>query len=76
MDILVVKNAVGPLDKLLSQTKRALWEIEREVFHVYDYGDKEGSYEYPRGALAGHLQQLYNILLVVLEAAQMPVVLS
>jgi len=32
VDSSVVKNAVGALDKLLSQTKRAVWEVEREVY--------------------------------------------
>jgi hypothetical protein len=72
VDSAVVKNAVGALDKLLSQTKRALWEVELEVYGDPGYGDDQGGYEYPRFALAGHLEELHDILLVILEAAQMP----
>jgi len=67
-----VKNAVGALDKLLSQTKRPLWEVEREVYGDPGYGNDQGGYEYPRFAMAGHLEELHDVLLVVLEAAQMP----
>jgi hypothetical protein len=43
----VVKNAIGALDKLLSQTKNALWQVEREVFGDPGYGSEGGRYEYP-----------------------------
>jgi hypothetical protein len=72
MDSTVVRNAVGALDKLLSQTKSALWEVEREVYGDPGYGDVQGGYACPRFAMAGHLEELHDILLVVLEAAQMP----
>lgn len=72
MDSAVVKNSAGSLNKLLSQAKGALWEVEREVYGDPGYGDDQGGYEYPRFALAGYLEELHDILLVVLEAAQMP----
>jgi hypothetical protein len=43
MDIAVVKNAVGSLDKLLSRAKQALQAVQSEEF----IGDSRG-YEYPR----------------------------
>jgi hypothetical protein len=72
MDGSVVRNALVALDKLLGQTKRALWEVERQVYGDPGYGDDQGSYEYPSFAMAGHLEELHGILLVVLEAAQLP----
>jgi len=73
MDNLIVKNAIGGLDKLLSQARRALWEVGREVFVGYDEGDEDHSgFADPRGALGANLEELHDILLVVLEAAQMP----
>ena len=72
MDGSVVRNALVALDKLLGQTKRALWEVERQVYGDPGFGDDQGSYEYPSFAMAGHLEELYGILLVVLEAAQLP----
>jgi hypothetical protein len=71
MDLAVAKNAVGSLDKLLSQAKGALWDLEREVFGDPGYGDA-GGYEDPRAAMKGFLEELYDILLIVLEAAGMP----
>jgi hypothetical protein len=72
VDSAVVKNAVGALEKLLSQAKRALWQVEREVYGDPGYEDDEGTYEYPRYAMEDHLQKLHDSLLVVLEAADMP----
>jgi hypothetical protein len=72
MDSIVVKNAIGGLDKLLSQARRALWEVGREIFVGYDEDDDRGSYADPRAALGATLEELHDILLVVLEAAQMP----
>jgi hypothetical protein len=71
MDIAVVKNAVGSLDKLLSKAREALWDVEREVFGDPGYGHAAG-YAYPRDAMGGFLQELHHVLLVVLEAADMP----
>jgi hypothetical protein len=70
VDNLVVNNAIGALDKLLSQARRALWEIGRETFVSYDQ-DNSG-FEDPHAALAETLEELHDILLVILEAAQMP----
>jgi hypothetical protein len=71
MDVAVVKNAVGSLDKLLSEAKRALLGVEIEVFGDRGYGNAPG-YEYPREAMKALLEELYDVLLVVLEAADMP----
>jgi len=71
MDITVVKNAVGSLDKLLSKAREALWDIEKEVFG--DPGDGQaGGYADPHAAMKAFLEELHDVLLVVLEAADMP----
>jgi len=67
-----VKNAIGTLEKLLSKAKNALAQVEREVFHLWTYGNSGGTFEYPREAMAAFLQELHDVLLVVLEAAEMP----
>jgi hypothetical protein len=71
MDTTVVRNAVGSLDRLLSEAKQALHDIERER-----YGDRAdceaGGYEYPLDVMEELLEELYCILLVILEAADMP----
>ena len=72
MNIRVVKNAIGTLEKLISEAKNALAQVEREVFHLWNYHDSGGSFEYPREAMAAFLQELHDVLLVVLEAAEMP----
>jgi hypothetical protein len=73
MDSLIIKNSIGGLDKILSQARRALWEVGREVYVGYDEDTKDqGGYADPRGALGANLGELHDILLVVLEAAQMP----
>jgi hypothetical protein len=71
MDTAVIKNAIGTLDKLLGKAKDTLFDIERHVFGVSAYGEGP-SYEDPRGALKGFLEELHDVLLVVLEAANMP----
>lgn len=71
MNDAVIRNAVGALDKILGRAKDALWGIEKEVFGDPGHG-LGGTYEYPRAAMAASLQELYNTLLVVLEAAAMP----
>ena len=71
MDMEVVKKALGSLERLLSQAKRALLQIEREVFGDHGYGDA-GGYENPRDAMKAFLEELHDVLLVVLEAADMP----
>ncbi len=70
MNIAVVKNALGSLDRLLSKAKEALRYVEREVF-VRPAGGT-GGYVYPRGAMKMFLEELHDVLLVVLEAADMP----
>jgi hypothetical protein len=64
----VVRFALGGIDKILSKAKRALLEVEMEAFGG---GDDLGGYESPTDAMAFHLEELYDHLLVVLEAAQM-----
>jgi hypothetical protein len=72
MNILVVKNAVGALDKLLNEARTALWQVESEVFGPSGRGEDRGTYEYPSYAMEEYLRELHDILLVVLEAAEMP----
>jgi hypothetical protein len=67
MEIAVVKNAIGSLDELLSQAEQALWDVQREVFGI----PGDGGYAYPREAMKGLLEELYDVLLVVLDAADM-----
>ena len=71
MEITVVNNAIGSLTKLLGKAKEALFDIERHEFGVSAYGEGPG-YEDPRGALKRFLEELQDVLLVVLEAANMP----
>jgi hypothetical protein len=71
MDIGVVKNALGSLDKLLSNAKSALWDIERGAWGASGFGEG-GGYEFPRSAMATFLEELHDILLVILEAANLP----
>jgi hypothetical protein len=70
MDNAVMKNAIGGLDKMLSDAKRSVWEIQRNMF---DFGGEEHEYyEHAREILTSQLQELHDVLLVVLEASQMP----
>ena len=68
MDKEVVSNALGGIDKILSKAKRALREME---FEKFGRGDDLGGYESPTDAMVFHLEELYDHLLVILEAAQM-----
>jgi hypothetical protein len=67
-----VKNAVGTLDKLLSQARRALFQVESDIYGDTSYDDDGGTYAYPSHAMEDHLRELHDVLLVVLEAAEMP----
>ena len=69
MDKDVVKNAIGGIDGLLSKAKRALREV---IYEKFGGGDDLGGYESPIDAMAYHFDQLYDHLLIVLEAAEMP----
>jgi hypothetical protein len=69
MDKDVVKNAIGGIDAILSKAKRALREVNYERFGG---GDDLGGYESPEDAMVWHFDQLYDHLLIVLEAAEMP----
>lgn len=68
----VVKKAIGTLDELLSKAKSALAQVEREVFKIWTTEADGGTYEFPRQAMEEYLKELYGLLLVVLEAAEMP----
>jgi hypothetical protein len=74
MDHGIVKNAIGGLDEILSNARRALFEIGRGEFSKrgYYYSYDGSGYEEPHMALAGFLEEIYDSLLVILEAAQMP----
>jgi len=69
MDKLVVSNAIGGIDAILSKAKRALREL---VYEEFGGGDDLGSYESPVDAMVYHFDQLHDHLLIVLEAAEMP----
>jgi hypothetical protein len=64
-------NALGTLDKSLGKAKDAEFDVAREIYGVSAYGEG-GGYADPRGALRVYLEGLYDMLLVVLEAADMP----
>ena len=68
----MVQNAVGTLDKLLSEAKAALAQVQAETFKLWHVPSDGGVYDHPRGAMAEILQELYEVLLVVPEAAEMP----
>lgn len=72
MNTEVVKNAIGTLDRLLAEAKRALSQVEQEVFGLWRPRGDGGLFENPRGAMGAYLEELHDISLVVLEAAQMP----
>ncbi|MFQ3456462.1 hypothetical protein PMN64_24580 [Bradyrhizobium sp. UFLA01-814] len=65
----VISNAIGTLDQLIFKARDALWDIEREMFGTPARSD--GMYEYPNLALRAFLQELHDVLVVVLEAAEM-----
>lgn len=71
MNIRVVQNAVGELSKMLGNAEDALRQIESEVFH-HRISYERGVYDEPRFALEANLRELHDILLVVLEAAELP----
>src|ERR1700720_1547531 len=67
MNLTVVKNAIGSLDKLLSQAKEALWVIQRLVFE-----GRGSQFENAGAAMQAYLEELHDVLLVTREAADMP----
>ena len=69
MDKDVVKNAIGGIDAILSKAKRALREL---IYEKFGGGDDLGGYESPSDAMVYHFDQLYDHLLVILEASEMP----
>jgi hypothetical protein len=56
---------------LLDQANYALKQVEADTFHS-QFSGEEGVYDNPIRAFGGHLEELYDTLLVVLEAAEMP----
>lgn len=71
MNASVVQIALGELERILSQAKSALRQVEAEIFRT-ELFDPGGFFEFPRFALEGFLVELHDILLVVLEASEMP----
>lgn len=69
MDTKVVQNALGGIETILSKAKRALREV---IYEEFGGSDDLGSYESPRDAMVFHFDQMYDHLLVILEAAEMP----
>jgi hypothetical protein len=70
VNIAVVEHALGELDRILSAAKSALRQVEAETFNLRS--DEDGGYEEPLFALESHLEHLHDLLMVVLEAAEMP----
>jgi len=71
MNEAVIKNAIGSLELKLAEVKDALRQIAADEFH-FRYTSDTGSWDNPRGALGMLLKEMYDILLVVLEAAGLP----
>lgn len=71
MDAEVIKNAIGSLELIINEARDALRQIAAEEFH-HEYLSDSGSWDNPRGALGAVLERTYDILLVVLEAGQLP----
>lgn len=71
MNNTVVSNAIGTFEQLIGKAKDALRQIERDVFGRSGY-EPAGVYEDPHAAMSTFLKELHDILLVVLEAADMP----
>ena len=72
MNIEVARNAIGPLDLILSEAKEALSQVQGDVFNNISYPRAGGSYDNPDAAMAMHLEEIYETLLVVLEGAELP----
>ena len=69
MDKQVLSNALGGIEAILSKAKRALRELN---FATVGGGDDPSGYESPEDAMVYHFDQLYDHLLIILEAAEMP----
>ena len=72
MNIEVARNAIGPLDLILSEAKEALSQVQGDVFNNISYPRAGGSYDNPDAAMATYLEEIYETLLVVLEGAELP----
>jgi hypothetical protein len=70
MNTTVVQNAIGELERQLSKARDALTQMEAERHGYPEYLPHIG-YENPEEALAGHLDELEESLMIVLEAAEM-----
>lgn len=70
MNILVVQNAIGELQRKLGKARDALRQIEAERYGYPEHAEPIG-YEYPEGALALFLDDLQQRLMVLLDAADM-----
>ncbi len=71
MNLHVLQNALGELNRLLSRANSALAQVEEEVFG-FTRTHQNRTFEEPRLALGAILQELHDVLVVVLEAADMP----
>ncbi len=71
MNIDVAKNAIGPLDLLVSEAREALLQVQGDVFKNISYPREGGSYDNPDAALVMYLEEIYETLLVVLEGADL-----
>ena len=65
----VVINSLGMLEQLKSKARDALEDCERDLWGTRPYS--EPNYEQPLFALERYLQELHDMMLVVLEAADL-----
>lgn len=73
MNNAVVANAIGGLDKILAISRDALWELTRNSFTSgRDDDGPIGGFADPEAALGGSLEELHDVLMVVLEASDLP----
>lgn len=67
MEHAVVKNALGEIERALEVARKARSQIEMEQL----YGEHRGGFEEPAEALASSLNDAFEMLAVILEAAGM-----
>ena len=68
MNSVVTRAALSDVAVRLEKAREAKDQIGRET----GGGPSGGGYEYPEAALAHYLGEVYQMLLVVLEAAELP----
>lgn len=68
----VIRNALGGLARIQSAANHALRQVEAGIFRQFYSYEFDSWYEDPGAVLASSLQELHDVLLVVLEAAEMP----